>query len=206
MSTRITRRSLATLLPFAVAGCLPAPAKSPVRFYGLEPVIPPPAAADGPVIALTRVSIPAYLDRQALVVRSGPGRFELLESDNWLEPLPSAIARAFGEDLARLLRSRRLHLPEQDLPEDPDLRIALDLFRFEPEAGQVVVDARVHIARRRGRMVELREEVRVPVPPPGDAAAMVRALSEALGELARRTAARLQAAARADPRTGSSRA
>jgi len=204
VSARITRRGLLALLPLAVAGCLPPPAKSPVRFYALEPVIPHPQDTDGPALAITRVTIPAYLDRQALVRRPAPGRFELLESDSWLEPLPSAIARAFGEDLARLLKSRRLYLPEQDLPEDPELRVALDVFGFEPTADEALLDARVRFSRRRGPVVELREEVRIPIPPPGDPTAMVRALSEALGELARRIAARLQAAS-ARPVAGSSR-
>ncbi len=182
------------LLAAVLAGCvLPPGGGGQVRFYGLEPRMAPPQEADGPVLAVRRVTIPPYLDRQQMVTR-GPGpRLTLAETHNWIEPLQAAIARVFAEDLGALLGTSRIYLPEQDLPRRPELELVLDIFAFEPRSdGTVMLDARVRLHRGEALALERRERIRIPLTSPSDYGAMAAAMSEALAELARRTAAALK--------------
>jgi len=95
------------------AGC--AASSPPMRLYRM-PLAPPagsvpPVARERPAGAAAPsnwqlvgpVLLPAYLDRDALLVPSGPNRLAPLDSDRWAEPLRDAVPRFLRLDLeARL--------------------------------------------------------------------------------------------------------
>ena len=111
------RRSLAIALACSAGalfvGC--SATSPPLRLYRMQ--LAPPA---GSVPPLTReraagagapsnwqladpVVLPAYLDRDALLVPTGPNRLEPLDSDRWAEPLRDAVPRLLRLDLAARL-------------------------------------------------------------------------------------------------------
>ncbi len=187
------RRLLLLALLLLPAGCvLPPGGGAPVRVYGLVPRIAPASPRRELVLVVRRVTIPPYLDRQQMVTRTAGPRLALAETHNWLEPLPSAIARVFAADLAALLGTELVFLPEQDPPARADLELTLDVFAFEAVADRrVVLDARVR-ARKGDEERVHRARITVPLARAGDHAAIAEAMSEALAELARRTAALLE--------------
>ena len=192
-----------------LVGCVPAQTV-PVRYYALSPAIEgseEPAAAH-PSLAVASVTIPAYLDRTAIVRFESPNRLRVYESDNWLEPPLQAIARVLGEDLRRLLGIREVYLPEHRFPEDLDWRLEVEIFEFRLGPGDhVLLDAqwRLIAAERRRRLAGGRERIALPVEAPGDLEAAAAAMSRALGELARRIAEAAPTGARSElagrPRT-----
>ena len=92
-------------------------------------------------IALGPVTIPADVDRPQLVVRRSAVRVLALEQERCAEPLLEAVPRV----LADALRSR---LPEASVTtltmaaSRPDLRVAVDITRFEAIVGsEVIIEA-----------------------------------------------------------------
>jgi uncharacterized protein len=83
-----------------VSGCV---SSAPVHFYTLSEVPPAGAApaSSNPTAALrvTRVRIPAELDRTELVQRIDPTRLRIAEQDRWAAPLEDMIRRALSADL-----------------------------------------------------------------------------------------------------------
>lgn len=109
----------AAALLLALAGCAsPAP---PIRLYTL-PLAPPAgsaaataaatapaAAAPGDTWQLAPLRLPAYLDRDALLLPGAdPTRLQPLDGHRWAEPLRDALPRLLQEDLRTLRGAARV--------------------------------------------------------------------------------------------------
>lgn len=201
MSRSLPRRRLlvaASTVP-TLAACTTSP---PTRLHllAVEPEGPLEGARRSPPIALGvgPLEVVDYLERPEIVTRRGRTALVLAEFDRWGERFEVMVGRVLRESLARLLATDAVvELPsDQDLP--LDLRLALQLLRFEAdETGEVALEARWQLFGRTGdRPLRLeRTLVREPVEAPG-MGAVVAAMSRVLGELARRLATAIQAEAR----------
>lgn len=187
---RLAGPGLAVLL-LAVGGCAAA---LPSRLYTLAPASDAQSAeaGNGPLLGLGPVSLPDYLDRPEIVVRTGDYGVRLAELDKWAEPLEPMLLRVLAERLRRETGSREVVLLPSRRESEPATAVVVDVDRFDAsEAGDVVLDARWRVGQtesgrtlRTGRSV-IREKG-TPVPA---YAGIVAAMSRAVDGLAREIAA-----------------
>jgi len=181
-------------LAFATSACSRSPR---VTFYTLEPGAHAEAAAADtsvPAVSVGPVTLPEVVDRPQLVVRVAANRVEILEAHRWAEPLKSEISRLIAENLRRLLGSGRVSSHLQHAGADAELRVLVDIQRFESSPGEaVIVEAVWSLRRATG---EARKTGRSLVREPVDAVGfdpMVAAYGRALHAVSRDLAKAIQA-------------
>jgi len=95
----LNRRHLALIgASLLLAGCAaPLPATVMLRL----PVVSAEAGSPdaGPALRLLSLRLAGHLDRETLVVATGPGTLQASEQARWAEPLRDAAARALQHDL-----------------------------------------------------------------------------------------------------------
>lgn len=147
----IPPRAPTALLLAALAGCASSPLP---RFYTLEgPALATPTRADPARLRLSvgPVSVPDSVDREEIVLRTGGNRLELSDLHRWAEPLPAAIARVLAADLGRALGTPWAGVRGQWTGGEPDLRVAVDVLRFDSALGQAAtVEAAWEVRRKDG--------------------------------------------------------
>lgn len=161
----------------------------PVRYYALTAVnaqsdgAPPVARAS---VGITKVALPAYLDRPQIVTGGQGNRLILLDDDRWAEPLTEGCARVLAADLAALLPGHlvRHHgwLDKTQL----DYVVTVGIERFERVSGGTVKLVADWSVERRGAQQPARtlrrEYVQATDGPSTDA--LAHAMSAALSGLA----------------------
>ena len=137
-----------SLALLSVVGCSFKSETAPSRFYLLRP-LPADAAAEarggsaGPVIALGPVNVAAYLDRPQIVTRAPGAEVKISEFERWAEPLEDNVAAVLADNLARLVPTERVSAYPARLLLDFDIRVTVDVIRFDGVlGGDVVLDAR----------------------------------------------------------------
>lgn len=147
------------LLAFA-AGCA---GPSPRSNYYLLSALPDQeigpkttAASDGLSIGIGPVSFPDYLDRQQIVIRTGPNEVSFSEFDRWAEPLKNNFMRVLKEDLVDRLRTDNIFI----YPWPPDIvfefQVSVEVIRFEAQPGDSAkLDVQWMILRAQDREVIL---------------------------------------------------
>ena len=145
------RRSLYLVLLALLTACGTSPAP---RYYTLDPLgatgVSPvaQAAADAPSVWVGPVSLPESVDRPQLVVRLAPNRVAILDQHRWAEPLGSAISRAIAADLSTLLGGARVSAEAQHAAAGAQVRVLVDVQRFESVPGQGVTIEALWSVRR----------------------------------------------------------
>jgi uncharacterized lipoprotein YmbA len=174
---------------------LPACASPEPEYFRLSAVPGATRRSRRRVVELRSVGLPRYLDRAEILRAAGPNRLDLLSGDRWGEPLAEMIGRVLGQDLTQRLPGSTVFSTGGALSIDSDAVAEVEIQRFEQEEGgpvlllaQLAVQA-VPRGRRTARMVR----IQAPVEGPGTAA-LVAAMSRALGQLADALAERLAAA------------
>lgn len=199
-STRIpwTQATFSLLLLGAV-GCSIKSETAPSRFYLLRPL---PTSASAPagesvVLALGPVDIPAHLDRPQIVTRTPGAEVELSEFERWAEPLADNVMSVLSDNLSSLVPTERVSPFPARLPPDLDLRIAVELIRFDGSlSGEVVLDARWTLLDPEDAPLRTeRSQLTQPVSGAGYEA-LVDAMSRALGMLSREIAEAVRGTAR----------
>lgn len=159
-------RAVASLAAMAVAlsaalsaallagGCA---STSPESFYTLRPV----AAAAAPAASVASaapayslvvgpVRVPEIVDRPQLVVRKDGNEVAVLEQQRWAQPLQAEIAQALSADLAARLPQARV-IPDRDAGSArADVRVTVDVTRFDAVPGAFVMVESLWTIRRRG--------------------------------------------------------
>ncbi|HSI57386.1 MAG TPA: PqiC family protein [Ideonella sp.] len=199
----------AAALAALLAGCAGS-VSPPAHLYQLRADPPASLAAGAPaagnvVWQLGRVQLPAYLDRDTLLVPTGQAGLQPLSGHRWAEPLRDAVPRLLRQDLARLLGPDKVW--GQPLPPGVQLtgQLLVELQRLDASAAgdAVVLQARWTLVDPAGKAApvvteaELRAAiVRDPGPASGVAGAgtpaperLVNAHREVLWQLAQRIAA-----------------
>lgn len=158
----------------------------PTRFYTLSSEAEPLVEASNLGIGVGPISLPQYLDRPQIVVRTDPNQVTLSEFDAWIEPLDSMLPRVLAQDLARLLGTDRVFVLPQRQPVRLDYGVEAAFQRFDAEAaGQALLDARWRVTGADGTLVaDGRAAISEAFPPDGGASAIAAALSRALGRFA----------------------
>lgn len=186
---------LSLVLPLFVASCgVLKPVKDTSVNHLLDPTIPDRRITGAsPAIAITRPSLPSYLDRQQLVSRSGNGQLQMNSYHLWADPLDAAISRVTAVNLGRLTNSLNIQPVENFVTMDYQTLLEIRVSRFEPDtSGQVVLECTWKLQPVAGRVANTRTfRTSVPVVPPDtatDLSGRVAAMNEALARLAREIA------------------
>ena len=168
--------------------CIGGRASPPTQHYVLSPAIEAPSGGTASpaaplVVGVGPVSLPAYLDRPQLVIRSAPDRIDVTEFAQWGEPLHDAVTRVVTINLARLLPDSRIVRFPWRSTEAVRYQVVLNIGEMDgPADGSIALDARWRVLDRSGRelaarVTRLRE--------PGSAGTTAAAMSRALGALSR---------------------
>ena len=184
----------------ALAGCAGTPSPK-TNFYSLSveaPVRPEPAAggAAAPLtrVAVTRVAIPGIADRPQIVSRTASNSVEIFDFHRWAEPLPEAIPRVIAGNLARQLGPGHAVSASIMPALPPDVRVAVDVQRFEAAMGTgVTVEALWSVRPGAGEPRGGRSLVEEPAAEAGHEG-IAAAYSRALAAVARDIAAAVSAA------------
>jgi len=117
--------------------------------YVLNAVTPRPNEAPSGVksqvvsVGINAVTIPEYLDRSEIVVRSSVNELKARESERWGEPLAAGATRAVTENLAHALPGDVIVAVPTRSKISLDYEINLDLTEFEiDEDGRAVLAGR----------------------------------------------------------------
>ena len=190
---------------FAVAALvssmvLPGCASDPVtRYYVLAASAPSPArAAEKPVSVVIRdVKLPHYLERSQIVTRGSENRLLMADYELWAGDLRQDMTRVLAENLARLLPSDRVVAAPHTMKLQPDVRLELEVLRFERDAlGKVELSARWWITRGTDGTLLASPAATLSGAPLGSNApyeAVVASMSAVYAELAREIARSIQA-------------
>jgi uncharacterized protein len=151
--------------------------------------------AGAPVrVSVSRVAIPGIVDRPQIVARVASNNVEIFDFHRWAEPLQEAIPRVIAGDLSAQLGSGYSVAAGVMPGLPPDLRISVDVQRFEAVMGTgVTVDALWSVRpatgeARTGRSVIEERALE------GGHADIAAAYSRALAGVAREIAAAVKAA------------
>jgi uncharacterized lipoprotein YmbA len=131
-------------LSLALAGCLGGQSP-PTNFYMISPLSPStagtaPASAEARIhIGLETVVIPEYLNRNEIVLNLDNTIFQLVEFNQWAEPLDENLTRVLEENLTNLLQDDLIEVllaSESSIP--LDYRLEVDVLRLDGNFGDEV--------------------------------------------------------------------
>src|SRR5215218_313443 len=86
-------------------------------------------------VELRRAALPGYLDRPHIVRRATAERLELDGDERWGAPLDEMVGATLAEDLAQRLPSCVVYTDGGAISSEPDVRVEVQLFRFERAAS-----------------------------------------------------------------------
>lgn len=146
---------LALLAMLAACGTSPAP-----RYYTLgsagtiSPVTAP--SANVPSVWVAPVTLPESVDRPQLVVRLAANRVAILDQHRWAEPLGSAVSRSIAANLSAQLGGARVSAEAQHAAAGAQIRVLVDVQRFESVPGQSAIIEALWSVRRSAEAEPLR--------------------------------------------------
>ena len=103
----------------------------------------PQSEASTQSIGVGPITLPDMVDRPQLVLRTSEHRIVLAEAHRWAGPLRTEIARVLAENLAALLGYRSVSFYPQRGAEHADMRVSLDVQRFESILGKTATIAAI---------------------------------------------------------------
>ena len=132
---RFARAAVILLVVLGAGGCLTL--SPPPRAYLLSAVRPSaaPTAVGRAVIGVGPVTVPAYLDRAPIVVRTGDGEVRLSGEDRWVEPLRDGVTRTLAENLSAMVPTDAVVIFPWRTPRTVQFRVTVDFLRFDGELG-----------------------------------------------------------------------
>jgi uncharacterized lipoprotein YmbA len=165
-------RLMVGLTMMALTACvnLSPSTSTETRFFLLHPTITAPstsiASADlnTQSLVIGPVDVALYLKRPQLVTRPTASELRVDEFSHWAEPMPDAIARVIQENLSALTGSDGIHTYPTRHAVAADLRLLLNVTRFEADgngnvtlhAGWLVIrpDTQQHLTEARSTIVQ----------------------------------------------------
>ncbi len=157
---RTPRLARVILMMFGVldaSGCVSV--SPPPTSYLLSVAAPPPPAAIAPVVVgVGPISIPAYLDRSSIVVRTGDGGEVGLSGEHrWAELLRDGIPRTLAGNVSAMIPTDAVPVFPWRTPWTVQYRVSVDILRFDGAVGgSVVLDARWRLLDGAGKELALR--------------------------------------------------
>ncbi|HWU82635.1 MAG TPA: PqiC family protein [Methylophilaceae bacterium] len=108
-----------------------------------------------PVISLAPIRLPVAVDRSQIVLRRDD-RVQVLETSRWAQPLKYELSSALVDDLSQMLPGYQVFSGAHALQRQPDIRIGLDVQRFDSERGvAATIEARWEIRDLRGQLAPI---------------------------------------------------
>jgi uncharacterized protein len=180
-----------------LGGCASTP---PSRFYTLNPLLNKEKPAEtqtltgSRTIGLGPIRFPDYLDRRAIVTRTGNNTIQIAEFHLWAGTLKDDFTRVLLENLYLLLGNDKIILYPYGPAIPPSLRVMMNVIRFDGNLGEkVVLEAGWIILEGSEKKEGISQMSRIIEPVGGDDyAALVAAESRALERLSREIAKALQ--------------
>lgn len=182
----------AAALLVILVGCV---GKSPkVTYYTLAPIAAAGTASSEPLaIAVGPVDLPRALDRAQIATRVSPNRIDYDEFHRWAGTLDADILAVTAVNLSRLLGTDRVSVYPAAAAFPVDVRVLLDVVRFEADAGgTVTLDVRYTLEDGTGAPIDAGTFRTVKGSASDDYEARAAAHSAALGELAETLAGRVR--------------
>lgn len=100
-------------------------------------------------IAISALSLPEIVDRPQLVLRSGETQVLISDNHLWGQALKNEIARNLGAHLARETGASHVILPGQAGLDDAEIKLAVDILRFDSvPGGDATIEARWSVLRK----------------------------------------------------------
>jgi uncharacterized lipoprotein YmbA len=127
----------------ALAGC--AQPGEPVRHYVIDtveqrPAVRPVSGQPGPIVAVSPIGLPEYLNQSGIVTRTQGNEVVRAESHVWAGPLAEEIARAVAENLSAMLPTERVTLGAARRAIPVDYTVDIEIVNFERDAAGNAVD------------------------------------------------------------------
>ncbi len=164
---------------------------APTRLYDIKPA-PPAARMDtyrSPPLRIDAVHVPPGWDRIEILTPTAGGGLEIDDLDRWPAPLTQVIRQVLSTDLDARLPSGSVIYPHLPKPASA-LGIDVDILEFAIVASQSSMSASWVITPAAGPQAARRNVTTLHHPVSNtDAAAVARAWSELIGQLADRIAA-----------------
>jgi len=163
------------------------------HFLLLHPTITAPstsiasAGLDVQSLVIGPVDVALYLKRPQLVTRPTASELRVDEFRHWAEPMPDAIARVIQENLSALTGIERIYTYPSRHAAVADLRVLLDVTRFEADGtGDVTLHAGWRVIRPGTQHILTESRSMIVQPSVGTAPSnVVEAMSIALATLTR---------------------
>lgn len=94
----------------------------------------------GAIVGVGPINLPEYLNRPQIITRDSAHHLNVSEFHRWVEPLNDSITRMLVINLANNLRSNRVYwIPRQERQYPLDIRVVIDIGRFEGQLGKMVI-------------------------------------------------------------------
>jgi len=154
-------------------------------FYTLSPEGPSPTGG-GTGIGVGPIVLAEYVDRQNLVIQTGPNKMEISETDLWSGDLDNSIARVLSINIGRRLGTGNIRTYPWQRDSEIDYQVAMDIREFiARDDGYAHIEASWRIYALPGRNLAASKTftAREPVATE-DFEAVVAAQSRLLGKLA----------------------
>lgn len=173
-------------LALALATLLGACAHSPDPTLFALSARPGQAMSSRPLkVELRRASLPGYLDRPQIVRRATAERLELGGDERWGAPLDEMVGATLAEDLAQRLPSCVVFSDSSAISVAPDVRVEVQIFRFERRAdGVVTLSAEVAVHSGAADAPSIQRFSLSQKPSSAQTSELVESLSHLLGQLA----------------------
>jgi uncharacterized protein len=105
-----------------------------------------PGLAGTPVIGVV-ATVPPYLDRRDIVMRTGANQVKAMDNDRWAEDLSVSVTRTIADDLGVLLPAADVVMLPSYLGQTIDYEVRVDLTKFDIESdGTTTIAGRWSIA------------------------------------------------------------
>jgi hypothetical protein len=170
------------------------------QFYMLEPVSgiehkSSAGATKKPVIILSPVRIPHYVDRPQIVTANGKNAYQLNELNRWAEALDHNIGRVLAQNLTILVPAEVGFSGTSTTAERANFRVSVNILEFHADPqGQAGLTAQWQITRSDGALVNRQVSYRAPAST-SDYRIIVEALNDCVNRLSRDLAVELQSLA-----------
>lgn len=197
IKTSLIKKLSPLLLCAALSGCA---SSQSARLYVLTPISVPPGEASasprlqGAHIAVSRTSIPKYLDRPSIVTRKAGVELSYSEFQRWGESLEENLTDVMVMNLGSLMPSSTVVSDRYDHNLDPQYSVQAEVVHMAGELGkEAVLALRYSISDGGdGRVLELATSEHRAIPKDASYAAYVETLSDLLMDASKDIAASLQ--------------
>jgi uncharacterized protein len=149
--TNLTSLLAIALIAAALAACGSGPSQ-PGRFYvlasptSLTAAKPQETLGKDFVVGVGPIELPPHLDRTQIVTQVTQHRLDLMDLDQWAEPLKDGFTRVLAQNLSRLLGTDRIVQFPWRRPFAVKLQVTVEVLRFDTDsAGESVLSARWNI-------------------------------------------------------------